>query len=95
MPDDVEVIFLPQGRHSDLEVAERLRDLGWPVPYVYDHLSEPYTQTLIPSTQTLPAVRLHASEGCPLFESGWDTRTVAGLERALAPRSTAAVPARP
>lgn len=83
MPEDVEVVLFPQGRHPDPAVARRLRELGWPVPFVYAHLSEPYTHGLLPDTADLPAVLLQTAEGRVLFEGGWSPDTPMRLEQVL------------
>lgn len=71
--------FFPQRDHADLEVGETLRSLGWTVPYVYDHLSESYTRSLIDDPDALPTVVLQTSEGRVLYESRWTPTTLAEL----------------
>lgn len=59
----LETIFFPQARHSDAEIRLRLRSLGWSVPFLYAHLSKPYTHSLIDPETPLPAVLLLSAEG--------------------------------
>lgn len=78
--DEVLTVLFPQGRHPDAEVRERLRALGWKVPFVLDHLSEPYTHSQLGAAHALPAVQLQTAEGRVLFRSAWDP----GVPEALA-----------
>jgi hypothetical protein len=64
-------ILFPQGRIPDPEVRETLRALGWTVPFVYDHLSEAYTASLLDDGVEPPAVLLQTAEGRVLHQSGW------------------------
>lgn len=68
---DVLVIFFPQGRVPDPEVGTRLRELSWPVPFVYDHLSDAYTKSLLPSRLAPPALVLQTAEGRVLHAAPW------------------------
>ena len=77
-------IFLPQGAHPDSQVRERLRSLKWTVPFVYDHLSEAYTRTLLTESASPPALLLQTSEGRVLFQSIWRAGVVSELASALA-----------
>jgi hypothetical protein len=76
-------LLFPQSRLSDANVRAQLRSLGWTIPFVYDHLSEAYTKTLLPDTLAPPAVLLQTNEGRVLLESAWRPD--------LLPRLTAAV----
>jgi hypothetical protein len=86
-------IFFPQGQEPDPAVRERLRSLGWTVPFVYDHLSEAYTATLLPAGMRPPALLLQTEEGRVLFKSPWQAGALApltvALDRALALRVSA------
>jgi hypothetical protein len=82
--DGVLTIFFPQGEHSDARVRERLRSLNWPVAFVYDHLSDAYTATLLSEASPTPAVLLQTREGRTLFQSRWRTDVVPALTSALA-----------
>jgi hypothetical protein len=66
----VATVFFPQGRRSDRSVWERLRSLGWQVPYAYAHLSAGYTDSLLPAKTAMPAVLLQTPEGRVLFQGG-------------------------
>jgi len=85
-------ILLPQGEHPDSRVRERLRGLGWTVPFVYDHLSEIYSRSLLTEGARLPALLLQTAEGRLLFQSEWRAGVVGELRSALeaAPRETPA-----
>jgi hypothetical protein len=76
-------VFFPQGRRPDSEVSGELRAMSWPVPYVYDHLSEAYTRTLLDEKTSLPAVLLQTSDGRVLFESRWGADAADRLSAAL------------
>lgn len=80
---DVLTIFFPQGDHPDVPLRDRLRDLGWMVPFVYDFLSEPYTRTLLDEKTPLPAVLLQTKEGRVVFLSSWRADLVPELTAAL------------
>ena len=83
-------VFFPQGRLPDVAVRERLRALGWTVPFVFDHLAEPYTRTLLSAGTTLPAVQLQTNEGRVLLESTWRPDLVPTLTAALGEGQVAA-----
>jgi hypothetical protein len=80
---DVMTLVLPQGELPDAQVRERLRALHWEVPFVYDHLAEPYTPSLLPEGMRPPAVVLQSAEGRVLFASAWSADVGAGLSAAL------------
>ena len=94
----VATILLPQGEHPDVRVREQLRSLGWTVPFVYDHLAEAYTRSLLETEAALPAVMLQTREGRVLFQSRWKAGAASELRAALdaafasAPTTTAATP---
>jgi hypothetical protein len=77
-------ILFAQGRRSDADVRERLRSLGWTLPFVFAHLSEPYTRTLIDPETPLPAVLLQSAEGRLLVFRGGVGGNPIGLARELA-----------
>ncbi len=87
-------VLFPEGQHPDEKLAERLRSLGWPVPFLFDFLAESYTQTLLSAKAPLPAVLLQTNEGRLLFQGRW-TPEVAGelraaIDHAFAPAGTTA-----
>jgi hypothetical protein len=90
--DGLLTILFPQGEHPDSRVRERLRTLGWTIPFVYDHLSEPYSRSLLAEGVPLPALMLQTGEGRLLFQGGWSARAVRELRSALdaAPSGTPA-----
>ncbi len=79
----VGTILFPQGEHPDRALREKLRALNWPVPFVYDHLAEPYTGTLLPAGTPSPFVVLQTNEGRILYQSAWRPSVVAELTAAL------------
>jgi len=81
---DVLPIVFPQGQISDRAVGLRLRSLGWKVPFVFDHLSEPYTRSLLSEEVQQPVVLLQNREGRVLFSGIWDAELAAQLDSALA-----------
>jgi hypothetical protein len=68
----VATILFPQGRHSDAALQAKLESLQWAVPFVYDHLSEAYTRTLLPAGIRPPAVVLQTKEGRVLLQGAWN-----------------------
>lgn len=80
---DVMTILFPQGEHPDAGMRERLRSLGWTVPFVYDFLSEPYTSTLLAAGSPMPALLLQNSEGRVVFQGRWSPGIVPELTSAL------------
>lgn len=60
---EVMTILFPQVQLHDREVRQILRDYDWPVPFLYDHLAEPYTASLLPDDLASPAVMLISIEG--------------------------------
>lgn len=76
-------ILFPQGEHADAGVRERLRALAWPVPYLFDFLSEPYTRTLLAEGTPFPYVMLHTREGRVIWQAGWSPEVEAELAIAL------------
>jgi hypothetical protein len=93
---DVLTMVFPQGQVPDAKMRERLRELGWEVPFVYDHLSEAYTETLLSGGVRPPAVVLQTNEGRVLLERAWRADVApelgAALDRAFggAPAASAA-----
>lgn len=80
---DVLTVFFPQGRPSDVVVHAKLRSLDWKVPFVFQHLSEPYTRTLVGEAPALPLVALFTREGRLVFQQSWQPATRGELEVAL------------
>ncbi len=73
-------------------MRERLRSLGWKVPFVYDHLAEAYTRSLLHADTALPAVVLQTREGRVLFQSEWKADVASRLEGALDAAFASALP---
>lgn len=88
--DDVMTIVFPQGRPLDVIVYERLRSIDWKVPFVFQHLSEPYTRTLVGEAPKLPYVTLQTREGRLLLAKQWraglDGELVAAIDQAFGKR---------
>jgi hypothetical protein len=80
---DLLTIFFPLGRTPDVEVRKKLNAVGWNVPYVFAHLSDPYARSLLSEGNGPPAVALQTAEGRVLFESGWTAETPSALSAAL------------
>jgi hypothetical protein len=98
----VATVLFPQGpRRSDVEISKRLRELEWRVPFVFDYLSEGYTDSLVGAHPALPLVLLQTNEGRAVFQGRWQPTltseirakldqafgTSVGLHCALLPRS--------
>lgn len=81
---DVRTIVLPQGELTDRRTRQILLDLAWPAAFVFDHLAEAYSPSLLAEGLSAPAVMLQTAEGRVLFQSSWNTDAAAGLTRALA-----------
>jgi len=76
-------VLFPLGRHPDRDVRERLRALDWTPAYVFDHLADGYTTSLVDEGVALPALQLETNEGRVLFEASWNPDVVPGLTAAL------------
>ena len=76
-------VLFPEGEHPDAQVRERLRSLGWTVPFLYDFLAESYTRSLLSGGTSLPALILQTNEGRVLLERSWSAELVPEVERAL------------
>jgi hypothetical protein len=81
--EGVLTVLFPQSRRSDAQVAEQLRALDWPVPFLMDHMSEPFAGSLLPDETTPPAVMLQTSEGRVLYGSRWSPEAIPALRAAL------------
>jgi hypothetical protein len=85
MPERVLTLLFPQGHHPDPELRERLRSLAWPVPFVMDHLAEPYSRSLLPDGAAAPYLLLVSREGRLLHASAYAPGALPpGLVTALA-----------
>ncbi len=80
---DILIMFFPQGEHSDHRVRHQLREHDWKVPFVFEHLSVPYTKTLLFKEAPRPTVLLQSPEGRMLFQSGWRSKILSDLVRAM------------
>jgi hypothetical protein len=76
-------VLFPQGEHSDARLREQLRSLGWPTPFVFDHLAEPYTQSLLGEATPLPALLLVTREGRVRFQRSWTPAVMPELTGAI------------
>lgn len=76
-------VVFPQGAHADAAVRERLAALGWEAPFVFDHLAESYTRTLLREGAAMPALLLQTSEGRVVFSSPWSEPAAEALGAAL------------
>jgi hypothetical protein len=76
-------VLFPQGRRPDSQVSGQLRAMKWTPPFVYQHLSEPYSHSLLGDGTPLPAVQLQTAEGRILYEGRFDSDVVGKLEAAL------------
>lgn len=69
---DLLTVLFPQGPYNDARMRERLRTLDWRGPFVVDHLSEVYTETLIDDPTELPRVAYVSPDGQLLFaDTAW------------------------
>ena len=81
--DRVLTILFPQGDHPDVQLREQLRALGWPVPFVMDHLAEAYASSLLPDGAAPPALMLVTREGRVLFQRRFEPGVVPEASAAL------------
>jgi hypothetical protein len=95
---EVLTILFPQGRHPDADVREKLRSLGWTVPFLHGFLAEPYTATLLEPGVPMPQVLLQTNEGRVLVQGPWKPDLAPALRAAMeatfgaAPAARAATP---
>jgi len=80
---DVPTIVFPQGEVTDQRVRRILVDLAWAAAFVFDHLAEAYTPSLLAEGLSIPAVMLQTAEGRVLFQSDWNPDAGRRLARAL------------
>jgi len=88
----VMTVLFPQGQPADGKTREKLRELGWTVPFVMGQLSEGYSQGLLPPALDPPAVMLLTPEGRVVFQSPWKESAVADLKAAIDRSFPPAVP---
>jgi hypothetical protein len=81
---DVLTVLFPLGSHPDATLRERLRALAWPVPFLQDHLAEPYAAALLTDGTDTPALMLLTNEGRVLLVSPFTEPLVATLNERLA-----------
>jgi hypothetical protein len=81
--DRVLTILFAQGRHPDAQLREQLRSLGWPIPFMLDHVAEAYTVSLLPGGTALPALMLVTREGRMLFLQSFGPGVMPKLTDAL------------
>jgi hypothetical protein len=77
------IVLLPIGDVDDPALYEKLRALGWPVPFVYDHLSESYAHSILADGIARPAVVLQTPEGRILFQDEWSSDAMSKLTAAI------------
>ena len=76
-------ILFPQTRQHDRQTRQILEDYQWRVPFVYGHLSEYYTPSLLPDGFKAPAVLLVSIEGRLLFAEQWAEGSRERLQAAM------------
>jgi hypothetical protein len=81
----VQTILFPQSQRPDSQVAGQLRAMKWTPPFVYAHLSEPYTESLLDDPKALPAVLLVTADGRVLHQERLSRDSARRLEAALSP----------
>jgi hypothetical protein len=90
-PHVLTVVF-PQSDATDQRVRETLRELSWPAAFVFDHLAEAYTPSLLPDGLRPPAVMLQTAEGRVLFQSTWNDVAAVKLTAAVDENFRASAP---
>ena len=76
-------LLFPQAELPDAKLREQLRRLDWPVPFVYDHLAESYSRSLLGKQDALPFVMLQTREGRVVYEATWKPEVAADLRAAI------------
>jgi hypothetical protein len=89
---DVLTVLFPLGSHPDAALRERLRALAWPVPFLLDHLAEPYAAALLPDGMEAPALMLLSNEGRVLLAGPYSEQLVTTLTERLAALAEKAPP---
>jgi hypothetical protein len=77
-------IVFHQGDMGDGLLYDRLRRLGWKVPFVVDYMAEAYTSTLIDEGTKLPYVALQSADGRLYYADTWKSGSLPKLDAALA-----------
>jgi len=96
---DVQTVLFAQGAHPDRELRQRLRKLGWTVPFLRDTHAEGYTMALRDADTPLPAVMVLTPEGRVLLDEPFDPGLPARIRKTLddalgpVPEAAAAAPA--
>jgi hypothetical protein len=80
---DVLTILFPQSHRPDSQVSGQLRAMQWTPPFVYAHLAEPYTHSLLDANTPLPAVLLQTGDGRVLYEGRFSSDVIAKLDALL------------
>ena len=95
----VMTVLFAQGDHPDGPLAEQLRKASWTVPFLYDHLADPYTRALLRDGSELPWIQLVTREGRILVDGPWSEGLVstlaAALEREFGGAAAASAPSSP
>jgi hypothetical protein len=76
-------VLLPIGDVDDPILYEKLRALGWTVPFVYDHLAESYARSILADDVERPAIVLQTPEGRLLFHGTWSGDAMSQLMAAI------------
>ena len=80
---DVLTILFPQSYRGDVQVSGQLRAMKWTIPFLYAHLAEPYTKSLLEKETRLPAVSLQTAEGRVIYEGHFGGDALSKLTAAL------------
>jgi len=93
--EGVLTILFPQSEARDPEVREKLIDLEWRVPFVFDYLSLGYTESLIAGELEAPAYQLVSREGRVLEQGEWSGEAAGRIETALSREAAPGASSRP
>ncbi len=69
--EDVMVVLLAQGGHSDAFVYKACYDAGFPGVFLLDRFAEAYTEGFLDRPPTVPRVQVASPEGRLLWEGSW------------------------
>ncbi len=82
----VATLLFPQGDAGDPEIRTRLRALDAALPFVFSHLSAPYTRSLVGRDPPPLRFLLQSAEGRVLLGGVWGGESAAHVEQILTAR---------
>lgn len=83
IPNEIMPILFPIGETHDNLVFARLKKAKCTWSFVYNHLAETYTHSLLPGGLSAPAIVMVSNEGRIIFSAAWSTSAIADLQEKL------------